>query len=177
MRQRAQIIFTVFFALYLATVLLTDFSLIGFWTDVIFSILLSILTLRLVFKSKTNKPWLTVTLRITNILCSLIVSVLLGLNLMNPFAWDTFNMRSFYYQSVYGRLFNAYFKPVGAYAGDYGNFWITETPKYFPIIEWRVYWDRTVDWDFRDDTFDGQPVDNYEIVRSYIKDEVIDKNK
>jgi len=177
MKQRTQIIFTIFFAVYLATVLLTDISLTGFWTDVIFSICLSVFALRLVFKSNTDKIWLTISLKATNILCSLIVLGLLGLNLINPFAWDTFKLRSFYYQSVDGRLFNAYFKPVGAYAGGYGNFWITETPKYFPIIEWRVYWDRTVDWDFRADSFDGQPVDNYEIVRSYIKNEVIDKQK
>jgi hypothetical protein len=177
MKLRTQIILTIFFPLYLATVLLTDISLTGFWTDVIFSILLSIFALRLVFKNKTSKLWLTITLKTTNTLCSLVVFVLLGLNLTNPFAWDTFKLRSFYYQSVDGRLFNAYFKPVGSYAGGYGNFWITETSKYFPLIEWRVYWDRTVDWDFRDDTFDGQPVDNYEVVRSYIKDEVIDKQK
>jgi hypothetical protein len=177
MKQRTQIILSIFFPLYLATVLLTDFSLTGFWTDLIFSISLSVYSLILVFKNKTNILWLTITVRTTNILCSLIVFGLLGLSLINPFTWDTFKLRSFYFQSVDGRLFNAYFKPVGSYSGGYGNFWISETPKYFPLIEWRVYWDRTVDWNFRDDTFDGQPVDNYEVVRSYIKDEVINKQK
>ncbi|MEZ5014947.1 MAG: hypothetical protein R2794_11710 [Chitinophagales bacterium] len=175
MKQGTHIIFATFFAAYLLTVLLTDISLTGFWTDIIFAICLSIFALRLVFKIKTDKIWLTITFRAINFVCSLIVFGLLGLNLINPFAWDTFKLRSFYYQSMDGRLFNAYFKPVGAYAGGYGNFWITETPKYFPLIEWRVYWDRTVDWDFNIDTFDGQPVDNYAVVRSYIKVEVIDK--
>ena len=177
MKQRTQIIFTIFFAVYLATVLLTDISLTGFWSDVIFSICLSVFALRLVFKDKTDKLWMTITLKTSNILCSIIVFGLLGINLINPFAWDTFKLRSFYYQSVDERLFNAYFKPVGAYSGGYGNFWITETPKYFPLIEWRVYWDRTVHHDFNDDTFDGEPIDNYAVVRSYIKDEVIDKQK
>ncbi|MCZ2131369.1 MAG: hypothetical protein LC109_14030 [Bacteroidia bacterium] len=71
------------------------------------------------------------------------------------------------------RLFNAYFKPVGSYAGGYGQFWISETPKFFPIIEWEVYYDRTVDWDFNDDNYDGQ--DTYEVVKSYIKNKVINK--
>lgn len=173
MNQRTQIISTIFFALYLATVLLTDFSLTGFWTDIIFSIFLSILALILVFKGKTEKFWLTITLKTINILCLIIVFGILGLNLINPYTWNTFKLRSFYYQSVDGRLFNAYFKPVGAYAGGYGNFWITETPKYFPFIERRVCLERIVDWDFRDNMFDGQPVD--EIVRNYIKDEVIEK--
>lgn len=108
---------------------------------------------------------------------SLIIFGLLGLNFTNPFALDTFKLRSFYYQSVDGRLFNAYFKPVGAYSGGEGNFWITEVPKFFPIIEKRVYYDRTVLWNFNNDTFDGQPVDNYKVVKQYIKDEVIDKKK
>lgn len=136
-----------------------------------------IFALRQVSKSRTDRIGLTLILKTINILCSLIVFGLLGLNLINPFAWDTFKLRCFYFQSVDGRLFNAYFKPVGAYSGGYGNFWITETPKYFPVVEWRVYWDRTVHHDFNDDTFDGQPIDNYEVVRSYIKDDVIDKQK
>lgn len=177
MKRRTHIVFTVFFAAYLATVLLTGISLTGFWTDVIFSICLSVFALRLVFRSKTDRVWLRIILKTTNILCSLIVFGLLGLNLIDPFAWDTLKLHSFYFQSVDGRLFNAYFKPVGAYSGGYGNFWITENPKYFPLIEWRVYWDRTVHHDFDDDMFDGQPIDNYEVVRLYIKDEVIDKQK
>jgi hypothetical protein len=177
MKQRTQIILTIIFPLYLATVLLTNISLTGFWTDVIFSILLSILALRLVFKDKTNKLWLTITIKIVNVLCSLVVFVLLIINLTNPFAWDTLKLRGFYFQSVHGRLFNAYFKPVGAYSGGYGNFWIAEMPRYFPVIEKRVYWDRTVHHDFSDDTFDGQPIDNYEVVRSYITEEVIDQQK
>jgi len=160
----------------LLTVLFTDFSLTGFWTDVIFSILLSVFALILVFKNKTYSRWLTWTLRGSNIICSLIVFGLILLNLINPFALDTLKLRSFYFQQVDGRVFNAYFKPVGAYSGGYGNFWISETPKYLPIIEWRVYWDRTVHHDFRADTFDGEPIDNYEVVKSHIKDEVIDKN-
>lgn len=175
MKLRAQIVLTVFFPLYLATVLMTQISLTGFWTDVLFAILLSLLSLMFVFRNTTNNVWLGIALKGTNIICSLVVFGLLGLNLINPFTWDTFKLRSFYFQSVDGRLFNAYFKPVGAYGSGYGNFWITETPKYFPIIEWQVYRERAIDWDFNDDTFEGQPVDNYEVVRNYIKDEVIIK--
>lgn len=177
MKQRTQLIFTIFFAAYLATVLLTDISLTGFWTDVVFSICLSVFALRLVFKNKTDSFWLTMTLKTTNILCSIIVFGLLGLNLINPFAWDTFKLRSFYYQSVDGRLFNAYFKPVGAYSGGEGNFWITESPKYFPLIEIEKYYEHAILWDFRDTEWEGEPVDQNKIVRSYIKDEIIEKQK
>ncbi len=177
MKQWTQIIFTIFFAAYLATVLLTDISLTGFWTDIIFLILLSIFALRIVFRSKTNKLWLTVTLKTTKIVCSLIVFGLLGLNLINPFTWDTFKLRSFYYQSVDGRLFNAYFKPVGAYSGGEGNFWITESPKYFPLIEIEKYYKHAILWDFRDTEWEGEPVDQNRIVRSYIKDKIIDKQQ
>lgn len=176
MKQKIQIILTIFFPLYLATVLFSDISLVGFWTDVIFSVLLSIVTLWFVSKNKTDNRWLRITTKIVGVLCSLIVFGLLGLNLINPFAWDTLKLRSFYFQSVDGRLFNAYFKPVGAYSGGYGNFWITETPAYFPLIEWRVYWEKGVHHDFNDDTFEGEPIDNYRIVRQYIKDDVINKH-
>ncbi|MBP1651900.1 MAG: hypothetical protein H6Q26_2057 [Bacteroidetes bacterium] len=30
-------------------------------------------------------------------------------------------------------------------------------------------------YDFNDDSFDGQPIDNYKVVRSYIQDQVIEK--
>jgi hypothetical protein len=170
-----QILLTLFFALYLTIILLTDISLTGFWTDIIFSILLSIFTLRIVYKNKTDKYLLTLALRAAAVTCSVIIFVLLGLNIADPFAWDILKMRSFYFQKVNGRVFNAYFKPVGSYSGGYGNFWITESPKYFPLIERRVYYDRTVHWDFNDDNWDGKPIDNYEVVREYIKSEVIEK--
>lgn len=177
MKQWKHIVLSIFFSVYIATVLLTDISLVGFWTDILFSIVLSTITLIFVFKRRTNKLWLTITLKIMNVLCLLTVMGLLGLNLVSPFFWDILKLRTFYYQSVDGRLFNAYFKPVGAYSGGYGNFWITETPKYFPLIEWSVYFNRTVHHDFSDDTFDDEPIDNYEVVRNYIKEEVIDKQK
>jgi hypothetical protein len=172
-----QIITTIFFIVYLLVVLLTDFSLTGFWTDVIFSILLSIFALSIVFRKRAPSPTLTWTLRVCNIICSAIVFGLLALNAASPFAFDTLKLRSFYFQSVDGKLFNAYFKPVGAYSGGYGNFWITQSPKLFPVVERRVYWERTVHHDFSEDTFEGEPIDNYQVVRQYIKDEIIDKSK
>lgn len=49
MKQWKQIVLAIFFAAYLAIVLLTDISLTGFWTDVIFTILLAVLSLKFVF--------------------------------------------------------------------------------------------------------------------------------
>jgi len=177
MSTRNQILIVLFFAAYLSILLLTDISVVGFWTDVIISILFSFLSLRLVFRNKTNKSWLTIILRSAAVMLSLIVFGLAILSLSNPFILDTLKLRSFYYQKVGGRIFHAYFKPVGAYSGGQGNFWITESPIFFPIIEERVYYDRTVHHDFNDDNWDGQPTDNYEVVRIYIKEEVIDKGK
>jgi hypothetical protein len=48
--------------------------------------------------------------------------------------------------------------------------------KFFPVIERRVYWERTAHHDFSEDTFEGEPIDNYQVVREYVKDEVIDKS-
>jgi len=170
MKSTWRIIITTFFPLYLATVLFTDFSLAGFWTDIIFSIVLSILSIRCIIKAWGDKSVIVI---VVNGSCLLTVMVVMMPLLLNPFSQDYLKLRSFYYQSVVGRLFNAYFKPVGSYSGGYGNFRVTETPKYFPLIEHQVYYNRTVDYNFNDDTFDSQPMDNYEVVRDYIRQEVI----
>jgi hypothetical protein len=177
METRFQVIPTIFLGLYISTIWLTNISLTGFWTDIIFAIFFSVFTLIRVFKNKLSSPWLTITIRTSAIIFSFFVFGFLGSRLNNPFIIDTFKLRSFYFQKVNGRLFNAYFKPVGAYSGGYGNFWITETPMYFPIIEWPVYYERTVHYDFSADIWDGEPVDNYEVVRNYIKDKVIGNDR
>ena len=174
---KKQTILTIFTTAYLLTVLLTDISLVGYWTDIIFSITLVSFGLWTVFKIKSDKTRLTIMLRTLTISSSVVVFGLLGLNLINPFAWDTFKMRSFYFVNVDERLFNAYFTPVGAYAGGEGNFWITETPKYFPIIEIEKFYERTVLWDFSATEWEGEPIDQNKVVKSYIKDEIIDKEK
>ena len=156
----------IFSILYLLIVLFTHISLTGFWTDVIFSII----AIGLIFKNIGGKQWLVYTFITIYLFYYLFEKI-------NPFISDTFLMRSFYFQNVDGRLFNAYFKPVGAYSGGQGNFWITESPKYFPIIEKEIYYERAVLQDFGDDTFEGEPIDNYQEVKNYIKREVIDKQK
>lgn len=163
------------FAIYLTTVILTPISLTGYWTDVIFSFIFSIFALRTVFSETVARRWLILTQRTVTVICSLVVFGLIGLNLIIPFGWDVFKLRSFYFQAVEGRLFNAYFKPVGAYGRGYGSFWITESPKHFPIFEKRVYRDGATIHNFLVDTVANEPIDNYEIVRTYIKDEVIKK--
>jgi hypothetical protein len=168
---------TLLLPLYLVIILFTSYSLTGFWTDVIFSILYSVVILLLVFKRNTHSRWLKIPLRSIAILCAVTIFGLIALNFTNPFIIDHFKMRSFYFQKVNGRLFHAYFKPVGAYSGGQGNFWITESPVYFPLIEKDVYYEHAVHHDFNDDYWEGEPIDNYEVVRSYIKDEVINKGR
>ncbi|MCU0438684.1 MAG: hypothetical protein MUC49_12305 [Raineya sp.] len=174
MKIRLYTIFTIFFVLYLSIVLCTKFSWTGYWTDVIFSIILVIFALWFISQNDLRKSNL---LKRINQVCIIIVLGIIGMNIINPLAWDNFKLRSFYFQRVKGRVFNAYFRPVGSYGRGYGWFYICETPKYFPIIEWEVYRDGAVNHDFRDNTFDGQPIDNYEMVRSYIEEEVIKKHQ
>lgn len=173
MRRISSILFSLFFVAYLAVVTYTSVSLSGFWSDLLFSVVLSCLAILYIDSKPITPNWLNYSTKLVNSICTLCMVGVLAAYLLNPFSWDTIKLRSFYFESVNGRLFNAYFKPVGAYAGGYGNFWITETPRYFPIVEWEVYYDRTVQHDFNDDTFEGHPIDNHAIVRSYILDEVI----
>ena len=175
MRPYIQIATTTILAAYTAMLFFTDFSLTGFWTDIIFALAFAFFALRLAFKYNSPNFGLTLFIRIVTIVCSLALFSLGALKSNYPYTSDTLKLRSFIFQKVEGRIFNAYFKPVGAYAGGYGNFWITESPKYFPIVERQVYYDRTIDWDFNDETFDGKPVNNKEIVKSYIRSEVLKK--
>jgi hypothetical protein len=105
----------------------------------------------------------------------LVVFGAFGLKLLNPFALDTFKLRSFYFLSVDNRLFNAYFKPVGSYSGGYGCLWIAETPRYFPLIEWNVHYHSSVHHDYNDDVFDGERIDNSKLIIKYIQEEVVGK--
>jgi hypothetical protein len=172
---RSHICLTIFSVVYLTTVILTDYSLSGYWTDVLMTILLLVYSVWLLVHGVKTVRWLKWTLHVTNFCVSLFITWLIWLVVSNPFSIDKLKLRGFYFQAVEGRLFSAYFKPVGSYSGGYGNFWIAEMPRYFPIIERQVYWDRTVHHDFGDDIVDGEKVDNYEVVRSYIREEVIAK--
>jgi predicted PurR-regulated permease PerM len=113
---------TLLLLFYLLITLFTNYSLPGFWADVIFSILYSIAALILVFRKNTLARWLKILLRSVAVLCAFTVFGLIALNLTSPFVADLFKLRSFYFQKVNGRLFHAYFKPVGAYSGGQGNF-------------------------------------------------------
>ncbi len=158
---------------YLAVLYFTDFSLVGFWTDIICVLLLTVSSFLLAFNGRIEKSFGVLLWRLLNMALAVGVMGYLGMKLFDPITWDTFKLRSFYYQEVDGRLFNAYFKPVGAYAGGEGNLWITETPTMFPIMERQVYYKAGVLHDFASDTFDGQPIDNYAAIRGVIENEVI----
>jgi len=89
------------------------------------------------------------------------------------FMWDALKTKSFLYEEVDGRMFHAYFTPVGAYSGGEGVFWITESPIHFPFIEQDKYIDAAVLWDFRLEEWEGTPVDQQQIVREYIKEHIL----
>ncbi len=162
---------------YLIVPGITDFSLTGFWTDILASIGLTLYAFRQVSKYKTGKNTWIKAIRVITVVYSIILGVFLAFSLVFMHGWDFSKLRSFYFQKVDGRIFHAYFKPVGAYSGGEGNFWITESLIFLPFIEKEVYYKHAILHDFNDDTWEGEPIDNYEIVKEYIKDEVIDKNR
>lgn len=170
MKANFQVILAIALILYLPIVVMTNFSLTGYWTDVIFTAIMSVILLLSLFKQKTK-----LYIKIPIFISLFMVLGLIILILQNPFSIDKTKTRSFSFQLVNGRIFHAYFKPVGAYSGGYGNFWITESPVYLPFIERRIYFERAVRYDFNDDSFDGHPIDNYKVVRSYIQEQVIEK--
>lgn len=175
MSTRSHKFVTIFSVIYLVVIIFTDYSLSGYCTDVILTILLFAYSISSLIRGAKTVGWMKWLLHATSLCVSVFIAWLVWVVVINPFSIDTLKLRGFYFQSVEGRLFSAYFKPVGAYSGGFGNFWITEMPKYFPLLERQVYWDRAVHHDFSDDMVDREPVDNYEIVRRYIREEVIAK--
>ena len=173
---RLDAILVIFTTTYLLTVWFTDLSLIGYWTDLISSVFLVSTTLLLVFKHKFEEIWVTTTLRTVAVLCSVAVYGFIGLKLINSVVRDTFKTKSFCFQQVEGRLFNAYFRPVGAYAGGEGSFWITESPQYFPLIEVEKFYDGSVLWDFNATVWEGEPVDQKRVVKAYVIDKILTDN-
>jgi len=106
---------------YLVIVLFTDYSLTGFLTDIIFFFLLSSCISLLIVSKTTKARWRFVILRASIIVGCLMAFNWAVLNLINPFITDLFKLRSFYFQKVNGRMFHAYFKPVGSYSVGEGN--------------------------------------------------------
>jgi len=176
MTTKSKRILTGFTAIYLIIVISTDISLTGYWSDILFSMIIVIITLKVNFTSSNEKRWKTLLSRSISVLCSILVFGLIALHLITPFSQNSFKMRSFYFENIDERLFNAYYKPVGAYAGGQGSFWITESPVYFPVIEIQKYYNPTVHWDFRIKEWEGKPVDQQEEVRDYIKNEILKQN-
>jgi hypothetical protein len=169
----SKLFLTIFFPLYLLLLAYTNISFTGFWTDLLLTISLAIWALWLVIKNNYSKAWYRFPMRIIHLLCSLLVFGFLIKKITNPFNLNNLEVTSFYLQQVDGRFFNAYFVPVGSYSGGEGDLRITESPRYFPIIETEIYYKHAVLWNFKNDEWDGQKIDQYSILDDYIKTEII----
>jgi hypothetical protein len=154
----------------------TAYSWTGYYTDLVFVIALSIVAFVVIcgnIKNKRGKTTLAIVLKGIWVIYTIILFLGLCLFCLTPFGIDSLKIRRFANLTVEGRKFNAYFIPVGSYSGGEGVFWITESPKYFPLIEKQVYYDGECLDDFRTDTFDGQPINQVDVVEDYIKRVVI----
>ncbi|UII22319.1 hypothetical protein [Fulvivirga ligni] len=150
--------------------------LIAFTSIYLLMVFFTSISLNIAFKKRIEIKWVKISIRSISVLNALVVYGLVIINLVNPFAWNNFSVESFYSERVDGRIFNAYFRPVGAYAGGEGNFWITEIPKFLPFIEIEKFHDNAVLWDFRATEWEGEPVNQNEVVKDYIKDNVLAKD-
>ena len=175
MNQKTHLIIPMLTSVYLLIIFLTDTSFRGYWTDFFIAVVFVTYNLKKALNSKKVKGSLSLIHRFVSILPAILVYSVLAAYILNPFSWNVFKMKCFYNQEVNGRLFNAYFKPVGANSGGEGIFWITESPKYFPLIETQKYYDNAVLWDFSVQEWEGETVDQNEIVKRYIEQEITDR--
>jgi len=147
--------------------------LTGYWSDIIFTVGLFIVALIIAFKCKTQNKWLTISVSTIIISLSIFAIAYFG-RFLNSFTLSEISkLKSFNRQEVDNRIFHAYFKPVGSYGRGYGSFWITESSKYFPIIERTVYYKNATNYDFNLDSFEETPIK--EVIKNYIEQDVIKK--
>ena len=161
--------------MYLLTVFMTSYSLTGFYTDIFVSIGLVLLSLRVVFRHELDNKIFHYGTKTIAVCFAIIVLGSTALHIINPFAWNVFDVKEFAEQSINGRKFRAYFKPVGAWGRGYGSFWITESSKYAPMFERTVYNDNSTDYNFKEDYFEETPVDK--IVTAIIEEDIIGKER
>lgn len=151
----------------------TPLSFIGFWFDffmIYFMTFFCLWVTILLNKRGTLKMRVAKIISVVN-LC--ILGLFMNFLQINPYNFDHFKLTSFNFIVLEGRLFHAYFKPVGAYAGGEGQFWITESNLLIPFVEKEVFYDRTCMWDFGNLEFEGYPVNQNKIVETYIKEHVL----
>lgn len=161
----------------ISLLLFSNYSLAGLWTDAIVLVLLLAGSFFFLFvKTYTRNP-ADVFLKGTWFLALAVCLAGSWRFFSNPFFIDYFKLRTFSSLRVNGRRFNAYFKPVGAYSGGYGNFWISERVRWLPFLEREVYYEHAVHWNFNDDSPEGEPVDNAAVARQYVADEVLRKGR
>lgn len=173
MGTKLQILATVAFLLFWATHIFTTYSMVGFWTDGLLALVFCILAVRTIFNTKSTNSLIKWAVRVANVLVLTISLTVAYAFFSNPFFIDHFKITSFYYVYENGNLYNAYFKPVGAYSGGQGNLWIAEVPLLFPFIEHEVYYERAARHDFGEDMdFEMNPVNNLEVLRNYINREL-----
>lgn len=162
------------FLFYSMILLLTRYSLTGFWTDIImFPSLLLILTFSL-YMSKWDGLTFLKLYRILSLCILILTLAYYGYVLINPFdiRKDTKTLKK---QTVNGRLFHPYFQPVGSWGKGCGPFWITESPKLIPFLEKTVFAERGTNYNFNETEFDGTPIDD--IIKNYIIENIIATQK
>lgn len=172
-KKSTSLVLIFFTSLYFLLFLFSEITLTGFWTDVIVAVLLVTMNWLNVFKQGKSSKKIIFNLSIIISISATTICLGIAAKFLNPWNWGSIKTRSFCFQQIKGRLFNAYFTPVGAYSGGEGQFWISESPLYCPLIEIEIYYDRTVDWDFRNEEWDGQKIDQNEVVRAYIMEHIL----
>jgi hypothetical protein len=168
MRKIIPLVLSILMIVYLPIVLMTSYSLTGFWTDPIFAVALAVVACLKAFRKNTWKRRQTYMVRAIAVVYTVALLALGALFFPNMFSGGKFKTRSFMFLFVNGRLYHAYFEPKKTYYERYGNVWVTESPLYFPVIEKWIHDKHGVQYDFGHDTFYGKPIDNHEVMRYYI---------
>lgn len=119
--------------IYLPTLIFTNISLTGYYTDLIALITISILSHYWFVFKKEKTPQ-----RALSILYAGVTSFWLFSVLINPFSWNQLKVTTFDVEVNDNYFTLNYFQPVGSWGCGYGSYWETQTLLYFPILEWET---------------------------------------
>lgn len=126
-------------AIYFPVVMLSPFSLTGFWTDNLFSLGIVIISLLWSFKRKIEKKTIRIALRVTTIISSIFVFGIIGLHVIDPFSWTVMRTKMARWSSPKPPIIEfEYFEPTGSRGCGCGTYWKTKTLICFPFIEYET---------------------------------------
>lgn len=163
----------IIFPIYLLLIFYSNYSLAGFWSDIYFTLILILTSILFVFKRNQFDKWFSVVCKFIQLCCLIVCTYFVISNLNSYVFWDRLKTRSFMNINCLDKQYNAYFHPVGAYSGGYGNVSVTKKLRYLPLFEEDVTFIHAIHYDLSEDFEDGSKLNHKHILSELIWEQFV----